>query len=81
MCVYHQTVAWPHLHGERGVDAVVEVQVGGAVVGPVSDPQVAVADSSVQLLLYGELLQHQGGQQAKLRPSSSHSQETALANG
>lgn len=47
----------PHLHGERGVHAVVEVEIGGAVVGPVCNPQVAVPDATVQLLLYGELLQ------------------------
>lgn len=46
----------PHLHGECGVDAVVEVQIGGAVVGPVCDPQVTVSDPAVQLLLYGVLL-------------------------
>lgn len=50
----------PHLHGERGVHAVVEVEIGGAVVGPVCDPQVAVPDATVQLLLYGELLQSTG---------------------
>lgn len=48
---------WLHLHSERGVYAVVEVEIGGAVVGPVCDPQVAVSDPTVQLMLYSELLQ------------------------
>lgn len=36
---------------------MVEEQVSGAVVGPVCDPQVAVSDPAVQLLLDGALLQ------------------------
>lgn len=39
-----------HLHGEGGVDSVVEVQIGGAVIGPVCNPQVTVPDPTVQLL-------------------------------
>lgn len=46
-----------HLHSERGVHAVVEVKVRGGVVGPPCDPQVAVSDPAVQLLLDGALLQ------------------------
>lgn len=46
-----------YLHSERGVHAMVEVKVGGAVVGPARDPQVAVPDATIQLVLYGVLLQ------------------------
>lgn len=46
-----------YLHSERGVHAMVEVKVGGAVVGPARDPQVAVPDATIQLALYGVLLQ------------------------
>lgn len=49
-----------HLHSERGVHAVVEVQISGAVIGPVCDSQVTVSDPAVQLLLYGVLLQDTG---------------------
>lgn len=49
-----------HLHSERGVNTVVEVQIGGAVVGSVCDPQVTVSDPTVQLLLYSELLRDTG---------------------
>lgn len=49
-----------HLHSERGVDAMVEVQVCGAVVGPVCDPQVAVPHPTVQLMLYTTFLKHGG---------------------
>lgn len=49
-----------HLHGERGVYTVVEVQISGAVIGPVCNPQVAVSDPTVQLLLYSILLQDMG---------------------
>lgn len=45
-----------HLHGDGGVDSVVEVQISGAVIGPVCDPQVTVPDPAVQLLLNGILL-------------------------
>lgn len=60
VCLCVCMVALLHLHSERGVDAVVEVEVVGAVVGPVSDPQVTVSDSTVQLVLYSELLQTHG---------------------
>lgn len=45
-----------HLYSERGVNTVVEVQIGGAVVGSVRNPQVTVSDPTVQLLLYSEIL-------------------------
>lgn len=46
-----------HLHGEGGVDSVVEVQIGGSVIGPVCNPQVTVSDPTVQLLLNRIFLQ------------------------
>lgn len=52
----HRMCTLLHLHGDGGVDSVVEVQIGGAVIGPVRDPQVTVPDPAVQLLLNGILL-------------------------
>lgn len=49
-----------HLHSECGVYTVVEVQVSGAVIGPVCNSQVTVSDTAVQLLLYRVLLQDTG---------------------
>lgn len=49
-----------HLHSERGVYTVVEVQIGGAVIGPVCNSEVTVSDPTVQLLLYSVLLQDTG---------------------
>lgn len=46
-----------HLHSEGGVNTVVEVQIGGAVVGSVCNSQVTVSDPTVQLLLYTAVLQ------------------------
>lgn len=45
-----------YLHSQRSVHAVVEVKVGGAVVGPARDPQVEVSDAAIQLPLYSVLL-------------------------
>lgn len=36
---------------------MIEVEIGGAVVGSVCDPQVTVSDPTVQLLRYGVFLQ------------------------
>lgn len=36
---------------------MVEVKVGGAVVGPARDPQVTVSNAAIQLPLNGVLLQ------------------------
>lgn len=55
--LHHTCTLVLYLHGEGGVDSVVEVQVGGAVVGPVGNPQVTVSDPTVQLLLDGVFLQ------------------------
>lgn len=52
----HHIYSLLHLHGDGGVDSVVEVQVSGAVIGPVCDPQVTIPDPAVQLLLNGILL-------------------------
>lgn len=52
----HRICTLLHLHGDGGVHSVVEVQIGGAVIGPVCDPQVTVPDPAVQLLLNGILL-------------------------
>lgn len=57
---YCVSVPLLHLHSERGVYAVVEVQISGAVIGPVCNPQVTVSDSTVQLLLYSVFLQETG---------------------
>lgn len=46
-----------YLHGDCGVHAVVKVKVGGAVVGPPRNPQVEVSGATIQLPLYGVLLQ------------------------
>lgn len=45
-----------YLHGGLAVEAVVEVEIGGGVVGPVCDSQVAIADAAVQLLCHRDIL-------------------------